>query len=198
MTTEKLSTEIRKEQIAEAVLQVLGDNNIKRFNMADIAGQVGLVPSALYRHFKGRDALMSAVLELIRSKLYGNIEAVRQQTDGAVDRLRDLLFRHGQLICQNHGIPRIIFSDELWGQKRERRQRVYRIVTGYLAEIEDIIREGQDQGSIRRDIQARVMAAMFFGIVQPAALLWHMSDGVYDVEGHVTAAWPIFLETITR
>ena len=74
---------------------------------------------------------------------------------------------------------------------------MYRIVTGYLAEIESIAREGQEAGRIRGDIEARTVASMFFGIVQPAALLWHMSEGEFDVEGHVAAHWPLFLETIT-
>jgi len=198
MPTEKLSTAVRKEQIVEIALKILGDNNVKKLKITDIAECMGLAPSALYRHFKNRDSILSAVLEHIRTKLYGNLEKVRQKTDNAIERLHEMLLRHGQLITQEQGIPRIIFSDELWGQKRERRQRMYRIVTGYLAEIEAIVKEGQEKGQIRQGIKAQVVARMFFGIVQPAALLWHMSEGRFDLEEHVEGTWPVFKEMLIR
>lgn len=111
--------------------------------------------------------------------------------------MQELLIRHGRLISRNQGIPRIVFSDELWGQEKIKRQRMYRIVSGYLTELEDIIREGQEKGEIRQDIDAGAVAGMFFGIVQPAALLWHMSEGQFDIEDHFTRAWPIFLRLLT-
>jgi AcrR family transcriptional regulator len=196
MTTEKLPTDVRREQIVASALQVMGKNPDKHLHIKDIAQCMGLAPSAMYRHFRNRDAIMSAILDLIRTKLYSNIETVRQASEGAEARLRELLARHMQLIKSEHGIPRIIFSDELWGQKQEKRQKMFRIVTGYLAEIEDIVREGQAKGEIRQDLNPMAAARMFFGIVQPAALLWHMSEGRFDIDEHVALAWPIFLATI--
>lgn len=198
MTAEKLPTTIRKEQIVEAALHILSDNNIKKLKITDIAKHMNLAPSALYRHFKNRDAILSAVFEHIRAKLFKNLEHVRQTTEDGVERLRELLYRHAGLISQQQGIPRIVFSDELWGQKKERRQRMYRIVTGYLAEIEDIIKQGQGRGQIRNSIDAQIAARIFFGIVQPAALLFHMSEGEFDLDAHVAGAWPVFLEILTE
>ncbi len=197
MTTEKLSSGIRKEQIVEAALHILSDNEVKKLKVTEIAAHLGLAPSALYRHFKNRDAILSAILEHIRGKLYRNIVNVRQIRENAVDRLHELLVRHSRLISQNQGIPRIVFSDELWGQKRIRRQQMFFIVSSYLAELEEIIREGQAKGEIRSSLEPGAVARMFFGIVQPAALLWHMSEGQFDVEGHFSAAWPLFRLLLT-
>lgn len=197
MPTEKLPTKIRKEQVVETALKILSDIDSKKLKMTDIAEHMGLAPSALYRHFKNRDAIMSAILEHIRMRLYENLEKVRQTTDNAVERLHEMLSRHVGLIRKEQGIPRIIFSDELWGQKKERRQRLYRIVSGYLAEIEDIVKDGQNQGHIRSDLDSRVVARLFFGIVQPAALLWHMSEGKFDLDNHISSVWPVFREILT-
>jgi len=198
MAAEKLPTLVRKEQIVEAALRILGGKGASKLKIADIAKEMGLAPSALYRHFRNRDSILSAILEHIRMKLHANLEMVRQETDNAVERLRQMLFLHGRLILRQQGIPRIIFSDEIWGRQPERRQRLYRIVTGYLSELEDMIREGQEKGQIRQGISAEVVARLFFGIVQPAALLWHMSEGQFDVEGHIAEAWPVLLAVLTE
>ncbi|MGD9950677.1 MAG: TetR/AcrR family transcriptional regulator [Desulfobulbus sp.] len=192
MTTEKVATDIRKEQIVEAALHILSDTEVKKLKISGIAAHLGLAPSALYRHFKNKDAILGAILEHIREKMYKNVEIVRQKNENAIDRLRELLRLHEGLICQHQGIPRIVFSDELWGQERIKRQRMYLIIRGYLLELEAIVREGQKKGEIRSDLEPAAVARMFFGIVQPAALLWHMSEGDFDVKGHFIAAWPLF------
>ncbi len=192
MSTEKLASEIRKDQIVEAALHILSDKRVKKLKITEIASHLGLAPSALYRHFKNKDAILSAILEHIREKMYKNVEHVRRKRDNAIDRLQELLSLHENLICQHQGIPRIVFSDELWGQERIKRQRMYLIVSGYLLELEAIIREGQSKNEINPDLNPEAVARMFFGIVQPAALLWHMSEGTFDVSGHFTAAWPLF------
>jgi len=197
MVSEKLPTTVRKEQIVEAALKILSDTDTRKLKMTDIAEHMGLAPSALYRHFKNRDAILSAILEHIRMRLYRNLENVRQTTDNAVERLHEMLSRHVQLIRREQGIPRIIFSDELWGQKKERRQRLYRIVSGYLAEIEDIVKDGQNKGHIRKGLDALGVARLFFGMVQPAALLWHMSEGQFDLDAHIACVWPVFMEMLT-
>lgn len=198
MAAQKLPTAIRQDQIVEAAFQMMSENSTQHVHIKDIALRMGMAPSAMYRHFRNRDAVMSAVLELIRAKLYKNVETVRQTSDNAVERLRELLFRHVRLIKERHGIPKIFFSDELWGQNQERRQKMFRIVTGYLAEIEDIVREGQRNGQIKEDIAPKAAARMFFGMVQPAALLWHMSSGGFDLDEHIALTWPLFAQAIAR
>lgn len=198
MAAQKLPTAVRQDQIVEAAFQVLCENAGKRLHIKNIAERMDMAPSALYRHFRNRDALMSAVLEHIRGKLFKNVEAVRQGSDDAGERLRELLARHIGLIRGRHGMPRILFSDELWGQNQERRRKMYRIVTGYLAEVEDIVREGQQNRQLREDIPPKTAARLFFGIVQPAALLWHLSAGSFDIEEHLSLTWPVFSNLVIR
>jgi len=65
VAAEKLDTKTRQDQIAEAALEMLGTHGVGELSMADIARRVGLVPSAIYRHFRGKDEVLDAVLELI-------------------------------------------------------------------------------------------------------------------------------------
>lgn len=65
MKTEKLSSRIRKEQIVEAALQILSDDDVKKLSITEIATRLNLVPSALYRHFNNKDAIVMAILDHI-------------------------------------------------------------------------------------------------------------------------------------
>ena len=75
MADAKLQTRIRREQIAEAALHLVAGEGVKRLSIAAVARRVGLVPSGIYRHFKSKDAMLDAVLELLDSKLQANVAA---------------------------------------------------------------------------------------------------------------------------
>jgi len=188
MATEKLDTEIRREQIVRAAIELLGSCDVGQLSMARIARRVGLVPSAIYRHFEGREEVLDAVLDSIGARLQENLKAVRQD-EGTLARLRNLLVRHVRFVRENHAIPRLIFSDEIVSRNAARRRQVYQIIQGYLEGVAEIAREGQGAGEIRGDVDPGTIALQFLGIVQPGAILWHLSDGEFDITRHAERAW---------
>lgn len=192
----KLETEVRQEQFAEAALRLAADEGMQSLNVAGVAKRVGLVPSALYRHFRSKDDLVNAVLGLVRERMAAHIADVCAETPVALERLHCLLMRHAQLIAENHGLPRIIFGEAVFSGDAARRARVYAVVGGYLRQVAEIIREGQQRGEIRRDLDPETAAVLFLGMVQPAAILWHMSAGRFDIVKHAVQGWKLFRAAI--
>lgn len=196
MATDKLRTEIRKEQIAQAALGIVTTHGLKALSIARVARRVGLVPSALYRHFKSKDEVLDAVIDLIGDRLLANVQIVTEEVTDPIERLRRLLHRHVQLIREDHGVPRVVFSEDAYHGHPERQARVYGMITRYLSRVSDIIRQGQTQGRIRADVDAATVSLMFLGLIQPAAILWHMSNGELDVTRHIERAWRVFSEAL--
>jgi AcrR family transcriptional regulator len=196
MRAAKTKTKVRQEQIAAAALALMARHGPKALNVARLARQVGVVPSAIYRHFSGKDAVLDAVLDLVSQRLQENVTAVRQETPDALDRLRRLLDRHVRLIRQNVAIPRVVFSEEMFSGNRPRRQRVYQLIQGYLSQVAGLVSEGQQAGSLRSDLSADTVSVMFLGMIHPAVILWLTSDGAFDVNDHAAKAWPPFAQML--
>jgi AcrR family transcriptional regulator len=196
MGAEKIQTHIRQDQIAQAVLRLVADQGLKGLSIAAVARQIGLVPSALYRHFKGKEEMVDAALEIIRRKLLGNVDAVCKETEDPLDRLRLLLERHLEMIRDNQAIPRIIFSEEVYAEHPNRKEKVYHLVRTFLFKVEAIVRVGQKTGQIRENVDPGMVSVLFLGLFQPAAVLSYLSDGRYDVGRHIHRAWPLFKEAI--
>jgi AcrR family transcriptional regulator len=193
---EKLHTGVRQDQIIDAALALMADRGVRGLSMAAIARRVGFAPSAIYRHFRGKDALLDAVLERVRERLHGAIAAARAETDDPVEALQRLLERHMRLLRQNLGLQRVMLADDFHVGHPERRQRLLGLFAGYLDGVADVIREGQRRRCIRRDVNARSLAVLFLGLVQPASMLWVLSDGRFDVTGQARDAWPIFEQSL--
>ena len=196
MGTEKLDTEIRQEQLAQAALSLITTQGLKGLSVARVARRVGLVPSAVYRHFESKDELLDAVLELIRERLDANVVQASQGATDALQVLRRLVMAHVRLIRENEGILSVVFSDEVQNGRPERKVRAHSIIQGYLKKVAQIVSRGQRQGQIRADADARTVSVTLLGLIQPAALLWHLSDGEFDVTRHVERAWDLLSRTL--
>jgi TetR/AcrR family transcriptional regulator, fatty acid metabolism regulator protein len=200
MATKKLATEIRREQIALAALRLVAKKGLRKLSVAQVARQVGLVPSALYRHFRSKDEIIDAMLGLLRSKMMGNVETVQAETNDPELQLQRLLELHAGLIKDNQAIPRILFSDEVYSGPPERKRQMFGVLKGYRDAVAEIIREGQRSGRFHQDpdLDPDTLALMFVGIVVPAAILWHASGGAMDVPAHVDKGWHIFRRVLVK
>jgi len=196
MAAEKLHTDVRQEQIAEAALHLVASHGIKGLSVAAVARRVGIVPSAIYRHFHSKDEIFDAVLDLFGTRVIGNVSSVCEETADPLERLRRLLMRHARLIRENEALPRIIFSEEVYNRSAERKARLHGIIQEFLARVAEIVRTGQREGRIRADLDPATVSLMFIGLFQPAAILWHLSDGRFDVTKHTERAWEILRDAI--
>lgn len=198
MAEAKLDTQIRREQIAEAALGLVAEQGLRRLSVAAVARRVGIVPSGIYRHFKSKDDILSAVLDRIEERLLANVQAACEETGDPIECLKGVLMRHIRFIREGRAIPRMIFSDDVHAGNPQRRQRVLQIFTRYSGRVSQIVRLGQSQGRIRSDLDVQTVTLMLFGIVIPAGILWHLTEGGFDVTRHAQRAWQLFSSTITN
>jgi len=194
---EKLGTEIRREQIVKTALALLSKRGFKSLSMAAIARRVGVVPSAIYRHFSGKDALLDALLDFIRQKRRENVQAARAASPIPLERLRVLLGLHVKLMLENNAIPRIIFTQIFSMEREAKKKKVKIIFTEYIGMVAEIVAGGQKNKTIRRDIPAQTIALMFLGIIQPAAVMWRLTGAGFDISAHAKQSWKMFKKAIT-
>jgi len=196
MPAPKTQTFQRQEQITQAALDLINDSGVTGLSIAGIARRVGIVPSALYRHFTSKDAVIDAVLDLIQQRLLGNVAHVREQTPVPLQQLKLLFTRHTAMLSENQAIPHVVFSDAVYTGRPDRRARVAQIIFTYLKEIQAIITSGRQDGTIRKDVVPSTAAVMFLGLIMPAAVLWNVSGGKFDMAAHARTAWPAYERSI--
>jgi AcrR family transcriptional regulator len=192
-----VNTEVRQEQIIAAAMDLIASRGLKGLNVAAIASRIGLVPSAIYRHFKSKNDVVDVILDFIQEKLLTNIKITCKETSEPMERLQRILKRHVETLKENQAIPRIIFAENVFSGNPKRKTKVYKIINGYLQGLNQIIRDGQKKGEIRSDIGSKTVALMFLGMIQPGIILWFLSDGKFDISKESRRNWNIFREAIS-
>jgi AcrR family transcriptional regulator len=192
MVTRKVDTRVRQEQIVQAALALVAAHGLERLSVARVARRVGVVPSALYRHFPGKEAIVDAVLSSVRQRLEEAARLARDEAPDAAGRLKALLARHIATVAGNPGALRLVFADETCPVTPKRRAILHATVRGYLDAVAGLVREGQENGEMDRAVEPESAAILFLALAQPPPILSQPAGGKADVEGRAETAWRLF------
>ncbi len=179
MALKKETTEVRKEQIVKAAIDIIGSDGIHGFTTSRVAGRVGISEANLYRHFKNKDAILGALIDNIEENLIGNLGKIKEEKIPAIFKMERIFKLHTAYIQENPGIPRIVFSSEILFM-RGLHKKLLSFVNRYLKMLSGILDEGVREGSIRKNINPDAMSSMFVGMIQFNALRWLLGGFRYS------------------
>jgi len=194
--TQRLDSKQRKEQLLHHSLDIISRSGLRGLSMAGLARHVGLVPSAIYRHYPNKQRLILAIFEHLKEHVFANIEEACTSVHDPLERLRVILMQNITLIRHFQAIPRILLSDSVYSGSQESRRMAYDMIRSVQAKIARIIVEGQVHGQIRSELNPHDVAVLFWGIMPPTAILWILSNERFDVNRHVEQAWELFRRAI--
>jgi len=197
MAREKLSTEKRREQIAEAALEIAATEGVKEITVSNVAAKLGLAPSALYRHYKGKEQILEAVVELMGTRLAALLDESATEADTPLQTLEILLVKIIGLAHRLPAIPMILFSEEIFQRPQEGNSKFAAILENYIKKLVQVMAEGQKAGLFTREIPPANLAIMFVGLYVPPMLLYYSSGKKFDLEGQVTSAWKLFRKVLS-
>jgi len=192
----KKGTAIRREEIINAALTLVANQGVRSMTIDRIARLVGIVPSAVYRHFAGKSEIIAAVLTMIVGRMKHNIYEVDKENKDSLVAFRNLLMRQIKLVKEFMVIPHILFSEEVYRENPSLKAQLHDLINGFLSALGELVHKGQKQGSIRSDLDPFRVATMFLGLFQPSAFLYHLSGGTFDVVKQVDISWKLFSAAI--
>lgn len=147
----------RRTQITNAVLRLVDEHGVQGTTTARIAAAIGVTEPTLYAYFDNRRDMLIAALDV----LFDRAEALINNVPGkdAVERLRAIGRQHTEeTAARQHGFINPLFeflaSPPETGLRERVRERGLALVRGLQA----IIEQGQAEGSIRADVDARRVA----------------------------------------
>lgn len=165
------STEVRKEEIIRAALAIVEQNGLDKLNINAIAAAIKLVPAAIYRHFKGKEEIVAALVEFTDKCLQNNLSQVNEANGTAIEKLKYLFELHVQLLKDEGAIPRILYFLLNSDRNPELRASLLSSVGHYVQQVKKLLIQGQRKGEISLDVDAAAAAILFLGMIQPLTIL---------------------------
>jgi AcrR family transcriptional regulator len=192
----KMRSDVRREQVVQAALKIVGKKGVGGLTTSAIAREVGVSEANLYRHFKNKEEILFETGKGIGAAIRKNLETVLASRVGPVLKLKRAFLLHLEFIEKNEGIPRLGFSEEMHINNKKLKKEFLKNIEVYAAGLEELFREGQRQGAIRKDVDRRALAAMLIGMVQVLVLRWSLSGFSFPLKSEGMKLWKNFAACI--
>ncbi len=195
---EKKGTKTRQTEIVNKAIALIGELGPSGLTTARLAERLGMSESNLYRHFNGKEAILSSVIDEIGRLLMDKASAVANEKIPPEDKLRLIMANHIREVEQRNGMPRLVFSEEMHVKYPALREKLAKRIRGYVSTIELILNEGVEDGSFNPDIRPAETARAYLGMMQFAAMRWSLSGFSFSLEEEGRNLWINFYRMIRK
>ncbi|MEH6580689.1 MAG: nucleoid occlusion factor SlmA [Halioglobus sp.] len=139
----------RRQQILEALAQMLEANPCDRITTAGLARQVGVSEAALYRHFPSKAKMFEGLIEFIEETLFTRISIILTEETTAASRCEKMLMLLLAFSERNPGITRILTGDALAGETERLHLRVAQLFDRFETQLKQVLREAEVREGLR-------------------------------------------------
>ena len=131
----------RKEQILQALAQMLETSPGQRITTAKLAAEVGVSEAALYLHFPSKARMFEGLIEFIEDTLLSRINLILENEKESQTRVYNILLLLLTFAEKNPGITRILTGDALQGEQERLRERVQSFFEKLETQLKQVLRE---------------------------------------------------------
>jgi AcrR family transcriptional regulator len=167
MGKKRLTGEQRRLQILDIAAGQFSKFGLELTRIKDIAEICGINEALIYQHFPCKDDLYHAAMEHAQTKMLMGWIEISDKSTSSLDALENLQMNRIRLIYENRDLAAVSESATLASFTDQHLQQLNaKLFIGVQNLIEDLVRKGQDDGSIRADLDAASVAYWIRGFSQ--------------------------------
>lgn len=175
------SSEIdKKKQILKSSIKIFGEKGYQNATISEIAKEVGIGDATIYEYFKSKEDILLAIPVEITKELLPQINDHMMGIKGALNKLRKFIWWWLNYVEKNPGYGSIVLL-ELKTSKTYVSNEAYQAARNFYQIILDIIKEGQEEGGIKKEINIYLARSICVGAIEHIIIRWLLKDRKYSL-----------------
>ncbi len=175
------------QRILDAALAVIAEKGFHVARVADIAARAGVADGTVYLYFRNKEEILMAAINTSFDAFMSRARAELGAISSPVEKLRRLAHLHLSSMGSNRNAA-VVFQMELRQSARLLAPFSHDHMVEYLGLVREAIRQGQEQGLLRPELNEKIAANCFFGAIDEMVTSWVLANHEYPLE---SAADPI-------
>jgi TetR/AcrR family transcriptional regulator, fatty acid metabolism regulator protein len=168
------------QRILDAAIAVIAEKGFHNSRVSDIADRADVADGTIYLYFKSKEQILMAALDGAFEAFLRQAKEEMSGIEDAAAKLRALARLHLRELNNNRKLA-VVLQTELRQSAKFLGEFSQRELKGYFNLIREVIRDGQQRGSIRRDVSDKIAAACLFGAMDELVTAWVLSSREYDL-----------------
>ncbi len=191
-------SEDKHERIIKAALRVFAKKGFYNSRVSEIAKEAEVADGTIYLYFKNKDDILISVFESEMKKMIDNMKRELSKCKDPIQKLRTFASQHLNMITENQDWAEVA-QVELRQSSKFMREYVKDHYTDYINIFAYIIREGQEKGIFKEDINTGIAKRAFFGALDEMGRYWVLSTSKrYSLEESARQISDIFIKGMAK
>lgn len=167
--------EATRQKLYEAAVTLIAEQGFSATTVDEIAERAGVAKGTVYYNFASKSVLFEELLRhgvgLLTASLREAAERTARDGGSKTDAL-DAMIRAGLVFIDRYPAFTQLYVAELWRTNRAWQSTLLVVRQQAVAVVEDVLREGIDNGEFHEAIDVSLTASALVGMVLVAALDW--------------------------
>ncbi len=174
--------------ILEAAVKVFAQHGYHRTRVADIARAAGVADGTVYIYFNKKEEILVSLFQEAMARFVDGLLDELQHGRNADEKLETIITYHLKTLSSRPDQAKVT-QLELRQIDQTINEGISQPLREYFKVIEEVIREGIEEGLYRQDLDVRTARKVVFGAVDEVVTCWVMSKKPYDLGA---LAGPVF------
>jgi len=171
---------MRQKQILDAAAKVFSTKGFARTQVDEIANLAGLGKGTVYRYFKDKKNLFFSVADRGIENLKDFVLEAMAKEKGPVEKIKRAIETYLKFFNEHSDLIRIFIHEQSEFQNRIQK-RYYKHYYEHLNKIEEIFKEAQDLGLVKKMINPRLAIAVLTDMLNSFIYTWHLTGKKYSL-----------------
>lgn len=179
--SDKLNRETEKrKRIINSAIKIFGEKGFQNATISEIAKDAGIGDATIYEYFKSKEDILLEIPVEITKELIPQINDHMMGIKGALNKLRKFIWWWLNYIEKHPGYGAIVML-ELKTNKNYVSTAAYQAARNFYQIVLDIIKEGQEEGSIKKDLNIYLARSICVGAIEHIIIRWLLKERKYSL-----------------
>ena len=182
-------------QILEAAVKVFARQGFHQSTVAQIAKEAGVADGTIYLYFKNKDDILVQFFDYRAKQVFGSFREAVDGAETSADKLRNLVRSH-LAEFQRDRDGAVVYQVETHQNSRLAEAQIREMSQMYRDLISEIVEQGQQEGTIRKDLYLGLVKRFIIGAVDEVINTWLHAEGEYDLVSMADPLVELFIKGI--
>jgi len=163
-----------------AAIEVFAEQGFYHSTISQIAKKAGVADGTIYLYFKNKDDILVQFFSYKTKSVFDRFREAVGKADNANDKLRSLVRRHLEEF-QGDRNAAVVYQAETHQINRLTEEQIKEMSGMYADIVSEIVEQGQQEGSIRKNLYLGLVKRFILGAVDETINTWLHASRDYDL-----------------
>lgn len=187
--------DLKRRQIIQAAAEVFGNSNFQNAAISEIAQKADVAEGTLYQYFKNKEDIFFSIPAEKTEEFCEEFDLHLRGIHDAFNKIRKLIWYYLYFFKTNPAYARSLML-EMRVSKNFIRSKTYDRIKVFTDKVLEIIKEGQEEGRIRKDIDIYIIRELLLGTLEHRVTGWLLKEEKYDLVEHYNEIFELIFNGI--